>query len=292
MATEEKMNQSGTTYDETTAAANVAAESAAPSAPALQITSLPSKQSYKPGEAITFAGATFAYDGVDVTNRVTFSVSEGTAWSSDDKQLFIEVTYAPVSSGAPATAQFTLRRKHRIWPIIACFLVAAAIAGAAIAAYNLAQPKDESGSYLIPQGEMSDEEAQALVNEMAEKSRITISVAPYMKLQDDGALRVNFIVPSDNNGLSERIEIEQDGKVVFKSDIVKPGYKLEWGSSNGAHVGEATATIHAVDASGGDSGNPISVEVQIVGPDFDIEAALAATSGESSSASESAEAAK
>ena len=126
------------------------------------------------------------------------------------------------------------------------------------------QRQGDTGSYIIPQGEMSSDEAQALIDDQAEKSRITISLAPTMKLKEDGSLRVNFIVEEPNNGFSERLEVEQDGQIVYASGAVAPGYAIEWCQSSGAHAGPATATVFALDENGNDRGNPASVEVEIV----------------------------
>ena len=124
-------------------------------------------------------------------------------------------------------------------------------------------PEGETGSYLIPKGDMSDEEAQRMLDEMTEKSRITVSLAPEMRLRDNGDMRVNLVVPEGNNGLSERLEVEQDGRVVYRSGVVPPGNRLEWGSNSQAHEGDATATVYAVQDEA-DFGNPVSVEVTIV----------------------------
>jgi hypothetical protein len=98
---------------------------------------------------------------------------------------------------------------------------------------------------------------------MAERSRITVSLAPEMALKEDGSLRVNLVVPEGNNGLSERVEVEQDGKVVYQSGVVRPGNRLEWGNgAQGAHAGPATATVYAI-SDDADFGNPVSVEVTI-----------------------------
>lgn len=90
-----------------------------------------------------------------------------------------------------------------------------------------------------------------------------MSMAPEMVLRDNGELRVNLVVPEGNNGLSERLEIEQDGKVVYRSGVVIPGNRLEWGKDSTAHEGAATATVYAV-RDEADFGNPVSVEVEIV----------------------------
>ena len=120
----------------------------------------------------------------------------------------------------------------------------------------------DTGSYLIPQGTMSDEEARAMLDRQAELSRITVSIRPVQELVDD-QLHMNFVVPAGNNNFSERLEIEQDGRIVYRSGIVEPEHVIEWGDVAGAHAGAATATIYAVDADGFDFGNPVSVEIEI-----------------------------
>ena len=102
-----------------------------------------------------------------------------------------------------------------------------------------------------------------MLDEMAERSRITVSLAPDMRLRKGGELRVNLVVPEDNNGISERIEVEQDGAVVYRSGVVEPGRTLEWGIGSEAHEGPATATVYAVGDDGSDFGNPVSVEVTV-----------------------------
>ena len=122
----------------------------------------------------------------------------------------------------------------------------------------------DTGSVLIPQGGMTDEEAQALVDEQAKNGRITISIAPTPQIDADGNLRVNFIVPAPNQGLSERLEIMQGGNVVYESGAVDPGYMIEWASAPQVVAGPAVATVYAVSDAGADVGNPVSVEIEVV----------------------------
>jgi hypothetical protein len=220
------------------------------------------KLAYVPGERIDLSGVKFMLDGTDVTDKVSLSVKDGDAFPADVVKLTV------TASVDDATTSFELKRKRRILPIILGLLaVAALIVGIVLAMRPPEQepfPQGDTGTYLIPKGDMSDEEAQKLVDEMAEKSRITVSLAPEMRLESDGRLRVNLVVPEENNGLSERLEIEQDGKIVYRSGVVNPGNRLEWGNdANDAHEGPATATVYAIQDDA-DFGNPVSVEVQIV----------------------------
>ena len=125
-------------------------------------------------------------------------------------------------------------------------------------------PAGDTGSRIIPQGDMTTEEAQQMLDETVEKNRITVSLSPNPTLDEStGSLRINFIVVPDNNGYAERVEIEQDGSVVYASGIVQPGYKIEWADAPTAHEGAAVATVFAVDANGNDCGNPVSAEIVV-----------------------------
>lgn len=223
----------------------------------------PDKMKYGAGERISFTGLVVSFDGVDVTNECVTSVKEGTPFPIDERRLDVEVKHEP--SGR--TIVLTFKRKRKLLIPILIGLLVAALVGAGIWMFTHPAeqkfPEGETGSYIIPKGDMSDEDAQKMLDEMTEKSRITVSIAPDMKLKDNGDLRVNLVVPEGNNGLSERLEIEQDGRVVYRSGVVSPGHLLEWGSGSSAHTGTATATIYAIQ-SDADFGNPVSVEVNIV----------------------------
>lgn len=220
------------------------------------------KTSYKPGEKIDLSGVVVSQGGRNVTSEATIAIENDlTVFPADAKSVLVTVTHAGMST------TFEIQRKRSILPLL---LLVLAIIGILIGVYLAFRPQEpkfpegDTGSYLIPKGDMSDEDAQKLVDEMAEKSRITVSLAPEMRLASDGRLRVNLVVPEGNNGLSERLEIEQDGKVVYRSGIVAPGNRLEWGNNTeGAHPGPATATVYAIQ-SDADFGNPVSVEVNIV----------------------------
>ena len=155
------------------------------------------------------------------------------------------------------------RRRTAVFVAMVALIVMAGAAG--LVAWRFVQPQSpgDTGSYLIPQGSMSDDEARAMLDRQADMSRITVSLRPKPELVGD-QLHVNFVVPEENNGFSERLEIEQDGAEVYRSGIVQPGHVVEWGDAPAARAGSATATVYAVNASGVDSGNPVSVEVEIV----------------------------
>ena len=117
--------------------------------------------------------------------------------------------------------------------------------------------------HVIPQGTMSDAQAQEYVDTRAEQSRIMINIAPEM-VMEDGRVRLAFVVAGENNGLSERLEITQNGKVTFASEILEPGNELLWADAQDLSLGSAIATIYAVDDGGKDFGSAVNVEVKIV----------------------------
>lgn len=232
----------------------------------LVMASQPHKKSYGPGEPISYSGARFLLpDGKDVTAYVTYSIEELSAYRADAKTQEVCVKYTDEHQKDFETSFTIKRRPNLVLALIVALLAASVGLGIVGFIYFHDQPeKGDTGSYIIPKGEMSDEQAQEMLDDMTERSRIKISVAPKMRLKENGMLRVNFIVEEPNNGLSERIELEQGGRVVYSSGVVQPGYMVEWGQSEGAVEGEAVATVYAV-RDGIDTGNPTSVEVEIVG---------------------------
>ena len=231
----------------------------------LVVEQMPEITSYKPGQKISFDGIRIMYGQDDVTDKVKYNIEEGTPWDMNDDKLDVVVSYTAENGlSCSSTFQFTRKSSAKKLAIILP-LVAIAAVGIGYAVWHFAlQPPSETGSRFIMKGDMSDEEAQALLDEQAEASRITVSLAPEMKLKNTNELRVNFVVAEPNNGFSERLELEQDGRIVYKSQVIEPGYRLEWVTSNGAKTGPATATVYAVTSDGVDTGNPVSVEVQIV----------------------------
>ena len=240
--------------------------------PRLVVKRPPDKRRYRPGEGLDFSGLVVELGDRDVTAACSLDAQEGEKWGASERSRAVTATYAS-GGGALSAASFKLERKRGpLAPLLIAFLVVvAALVGAL---WYACSPHGDTGSYFIPQGDMTDEEAQALVNEMTEKSRIDVSVASRMALAPDGSMRVNFIVAEPNNGLAERLEVEQGGEVVFRSGVVEPGNRIEWAAAQGAETGPATATVYAV-RDGQDTGNPVSAEVQIV--DYDPQGASGAT---------------
>lgn len=154
--------------------------------------------------------------------------------------------------------------KKKVAKAILVILVALLLLGAGAYAYKtFVEPKEEGGAKITSYEGMTDEEIQAELNRLAEESRMAISVAAKPELKD-GKVRVNVINDEDSR-FDQRFTLEQDGKTLYESGIVKAGKTVEWVEVEGAHAGEATVTVKAVDKeSGKASGNAQAVVVQIV----------------------------
>lgn len=153
------------------------------------------------------------------------------------------------------------KRKRRIVIILIILLLLLLLA---LLAWRLLLPQGTAGSRIVPSFTSDVAEAQAALDESVQKSRITVSLIPNPTLDvQTGTLALNFVVSPDNNGFAERFIIEQDGRTVYESERVLPGFALATVQVPEAHVGAATATVFAVDDDGNDYGNPVSVELVI-----------------------------
>lgn len=122
-------------------------------------------------------------------------------------------------------------------------------------------PADGTGE---DDGKGGDGDGQATKDdEGAEARRLRESVSTEMALRPDGQLRLGVTVPTDNLGLSERIEVEQGGELVYSSRILSPGESLDWVPADGANPGGARVNVYGI-LGDRDYGKPVTVEVEIV----------------------------
>ena len=155
------------------------------------------------------------------------------------------------------------RGGHRGRAIVLSVLLVLCLAGAGWLVYsNFLAPKEDAGASITSYEGMSDEEIQAALDRQTEASRMTISVAAHAQL-DGNRVRVNVVNDKDNP-YDQQFKLEQDGKTLYESGIVKCGKTVEWADAEGAHTGDATITVTAVDKDSGEAvGNPQSVSIQI-----------------------------
>lgn len=158
------------------------------------------------------------------------------------------------------------KKKHHGKTIAIVIVIILAILLAGAGGYMLwksQQPVSDPGATIQSYDGKTTKEIQDELNRQAEESRMTISVAPKVRIKD-GKARVNVINANDNK-FDQTFTLEQDGKDVYKSGIIKVGEKVEWCDAADLKTGTATITVQAVDKkSGKPSGNPQSVSVEVV----------------------------
>ena len=169
-------------------------------------------------------------------------------------------------SDKPEEDSGTDGKKHHGKTIALIIIVILAILLAGAGGYMLwksQQPVSDPGATIQSYDGKTTKEIQDELNRQAEESRMTISVAPKVRIKD-GKARVNVINANDNK-FDQTFTLEQDGKDVYKSGIIKVGEKVEWCDATDLKTGTATITVQAVDKkSGKPSGNPQSVSVEVV----------------------------
>lgn len=169
-------------------------------------------------------------------------------------------------SDKPEENSGTDGKKHHGKTIALVIVIILAILLACAGGYMLwksQQPVSDPGATIQSYDGKTTKEIQDELNRQAEESRMTISVAPKVRIKD-GKARVNVINANDNK-FDQTFTLEQDGKDVYKSGIIKVGEKVEWCDAADLKTGTATITVQAVDKkSGKPSGNPQSVSVEVV----------------------------
>lgn len=169
-------------------------------------------------------------------------------------------------SDKPEENSGTDGKKHHGKTIALVIVIILAILLAGAGGYMLwksQQPVSDPGATIQSYDGKTTKEIQDELNRQAEESRMTISVAPKVRIKD-GKACVNVINANDNK-FDQTFTLEQDGKDVYKSGIIKVGEKVEWCDAADLKTGTATITVQAVDKkSGKPSGNPQSVSVEVV----------------------------
>lgn len=123
--------------------------------------------------------------------------------------------------------------------------------------------KDTSGTESNTKDDKKDADTADKKEESPDTKRMRDSINHEMGVRPDGMLHIGLSVPDDGAGISERVEITQDGRLVYSTRIVAPGETLEWVPSDHAHAGKAKATIYGIKGEQ-DWGSPVTVEVDVV----------------------------
>lgn len=110
---------------------------------------------------------------------------------------------------------------------------------------------------------LTREEIIEELNRSARENMMTISVAPNATIRADGTVRVNVINVSENR-FAQRFSIIQNDEVLYTSDQLNPGRKIETCHVNGLEPGSASIEIQAVDQeTGEDHGSPMRVNIAV-----------------------------
>lgn len=226
----------------------------------LEITALPKKTRYCDGEAIDLSGLALSLDGRDVTDEASLEFTPDVAgWPRGRRRVYVKAC----AGGSDAVFELRRRRSPAFFAVIALLLAAAALG---IAFWRASYDPDalQTGSRVEAQGDMGDMEAQAMLDARAEESLMLVNIASAPVLRADGRVRVAFLVEDRTGAFPQRLVLMQDGRAIYKSGTVLPGYAIEWADADGARTGPVTAMIHRVDAdTGSDVGSPVAVELEI-----------------------------
>ena len=111
--------------------------------------------------------------------------------------------------------------------------------------------------------EKSVDEIKAELNKQVEESKMTISVNAKCKIEN-GMVRVNVENVSGNK-FDQSFELIQNGKVLYSSDLIRPGESVEWCEAPEAQVGDAIITISPHNSGETQlSGNPQSAQIKLI----------------------------
>ena len=122
---------------------------------------------------------------------------------------------------------------------------------------------DERNEKAEKEGTPSESRNQEKKNQEERMTRLSDSIGSRMPLDQDGRIDLGLVVPDDGTNISERVEVIQDGRVIYGSRIVRPGEALSWVPADEAHAGKATAVVYGI-VGDDDYGEPVIVEVEIV----------------------------
>lgn len=143
--------------------------------------------------------------------------------------------------------------------------VVAVLAGAIAICMGLLGNKDLAGAILgRAQEGKSREEIQAELDQEVVNNMMTVSVLPSPRLASSGLLTVGFENDRDNK-FDQRFTLSQGEDVLYESQAIGPGERIDAVRVDGVGEGEAVVEIQAVDPdSGDDHGSPTAVQVNVV----------------------------
>lgn len=110
------------------------------------------------------------------------------------------------------------------------------------------------------------EEIQRQLDREVQENMMTVSVLPTLRLDEQTGELTAGLENDTENRFAQRFSISQDEEVVYVSDPVMPGERLETVTAEKAKVGPAKIEIQALDPETLRAhGNPTAVEVSVAG---------------------------
>lgn len=131
--------------------------------------------------------------------------------------------------------------------------------------YDYQQPipdnRIEQGTIDLP----SKDEAQQLVNETVEQGMFQVFMNTDISVTSENEANL-LIQNSESNHYSAYVEIYKDNELLYKSDTIQPGYKLEYDKLQkdlDAGAYDCTAYFHVVDTQDNSEINKIGLSVKL-----------------------------
>jgi hypothetical protein len=156
------------------------------------------------------------------------------------------------------------RKRKRKAPMVAAAIL---VVGAVCAGALLLVPAGIVGkgaTVTSAEAGQTREEIQAELDREVAENMMTVSVAPTLKLNaTTHELRVN-LENVEGNKFAQRFTISQGDEVIYKSDALMPGERIETVDAPEAEEGDARVEVQALDAETlEEHGSPTAVEVSV-----------------------------
>lgn len=142
--------------------------------------------------------------------------------------------------------------------VLTCGLIAM---GAAQRATGPASP--DAGATVGAYRDRSADEVRRELDRQVAEGMMTVSVAPTPAIEG-GQVRVN-VVNAEDNRVGQRFSLEQDGRELYRSGVIRPGSTVATCPAGDAKAGPATIRIQPVDpGTGKERGSASAIKVRLV----------------------------
>ncbi len=158
----------------------------------------------------------------------------------------------------------SLPKPGRARRILIALVLVMTLAGAGVLVAGLLGDRGLTGAILGQAQEgKTREEIQAELNQELADNMMTVSVLPSPRLSSAGMLTVGF-ENDKSNKFNQRFTLSQGDEIVYESQAIRPGERIDAVRVDGVREGEATIEVQAVDPESGDNhGSPTAVQVTV-----------------------------